>query len=541
MRRAYSGLAALFREELPPGVLDFDLITPHKDTYKTRLDPMGASFHSEARPWCDTHDTSTLKKVLGEMAEIVEQSPERFRVRVRFDMKDEAAADAYRKHCEGFAKGCSVGFNPVESHLEVPKDGQECPACSGAGKQDGFDCFQCFSTGNADATLVYDKYTILEGSSCATPSNPMALCVRSIQDGLSAAKRQMATGGVVPKAVLIHDRNDGPETLLPIAGTASHHLQRDASFPFNSGVFPMKPEHRGFYRYMVGDEMRLAGDYMDLMATSEGEARKALRSFAQGCMSRAISMTRMISDSMAEGHEDVIEDVSLISQMMRQAPAALNDAELAKEWEACQRAALPHAEQTFTDVGRKLAKDPAELRVTWAAMKRVNEKHKEMLSQQRTSAAKTEESERRSLVLEIAASETGLDPGTEAEMFGFDSIGYERDGKANVRASKPWSLEAIRRYQLQVQGQVAQVVRTAELRTTIGTTSLETTLKPAQPERNAQVTQPLAAFINEISKRTGADAAKVMAVAQRGANPGLAFTEDGMTKRISEIHAKRSA
>jgi hypothetical protein len=534
MRRAYS-VGNAFYKDLPEGVLDFDLVTPHRDTYKTRLDPMGASFHSDARPWMDTHDTSTVKNVLGEMAEVVEQSPERFRVRVRFDMQKPDAAEAYRQHKEGFVKGCSIGFDPIvgHTHVEEPESGERCAQCAGRGAVEGGDCVSCFGTGNADAVLVYDKYHVLEGSSCAAPSNPMALCVRAIEDARAAKSERKAA-----ESAHNHPKQHVPEQKQRSAGNG---------FAFESGIFPMmKPEHRGMYRYAIGDHMRMAGDHLDMMgATDHLELRKFHRDAAQASMTRASNMCRMIMDSMAEGHEDAPADAQMISSMMRSAPEGA-DAEIAAEWQACQRAALPHAAQTWSDVGKRLAKSPAELRTAFAAMKTVESAHKRMLGEQRAAAAKTEDSDRQKLVLELAGSDVGLEPALEAEMLGFDAVGYERGSAKNVRSAAPWTLEAIRTFKLQVQGAVAQVTRTAPLKTIDAAGHVraaeENTLQPGNPDRGAQLPGPLGALIDELAKRTGADPLKVRAAAQRSAQPNTAFVENSMTARISEVHAKtRSA
>lgn len=534
MRRAYSDAAAFYAESLPEGVLDFDLVTPHRDTYKTRLDPMGAMFHSAARPWCDAHDTSTVKNVLGEMAEVVEQSPERFRVRVRFDMADQSAADAYRKHKEGFLKGCSVGFDPIEgaTHIEEPEAGERCARCNGRGAMGGDDCISCFGTGNADAVLVYDKYYVLEGSSCAAPSNPMALCVRAIEDARAARKPSKQT----EKSAESRPDNH-PD-----------HVRNAASsnFAFTSGVFPMKPENRAHHRYMIGDHMRMAEDHLGAMAaTDHPEERKFHRDASMGCMRTAMHLARMVADSMAEGHEDAPEDAQMIGAMMRACPVK-DDAEIGAEWAAAQRATIPFGTSTWADIGKKLAKDPIELRTAFASMAAVNAAHKKMLSEQRSAAKATEESDRQKLVLELAASEVGLEPALEAQMLGFDAVGYERGSAKNARSAEgAWPLEQIRTYKLQVQGAVAQVTRTAPLKTVTPSGEVraaqETTLQQGNVDRGAQVAGPLGAFIDELAKRTGADPAKVRAAAANGSAPNRAFLENSMTARISEVHAKRSA
>lgn len=576
LRRAYYLTApAAAAEELPLGVLDFDLVTPHRDNYGTVLEPMGAEFHSEARPWLDTHQSGSVKNVLGAMTSVVEQSPERFRVRVQFNMDKPDAAQAYRDHKAGFLKGCSVGFDPVEGATRVDVgNGPPCEHCK-KGMTEFGPCGSCFGTGVEGATLVYERYKVLEGSSCATPSNPMALCVRAAQDGIKARKI-VAFSGENPYMAAVHHsgwdivEEDAFLAMFPTAKAmtlaeletavekfnaarstryhvisfarkislrlaAYHPSQRDASatnFAFTPGVFNMKPEHRMHHRYMIGDHLGMAEGHMRLMGEMEQpEARKFHRDAAMSCMSRAMSMSRMLIDSMAEGHEDAPEDAALVASMVRSAPAG-TDEEMAKEWAACQRAALPHAEQTWAEVGQKLAKTPADLRVRFAAMTTVEAAHKKMITEQRSAVAKTEESDRKALVLEIADGPAGLDPGLEAEMFGFDPVGYERDGKANVRSGRPWSLERIRTFRLQVEGAVAQVTRTAQLRDAKTGEAKTGDLVPPTPQTRTATDPALDGAFQLLAQRGGVPVEKIRAMASQGSRG--AVTDNAMSARLTE-------
>jgi len=532
MRRAYSFFAPVKGETLPEGVLDFDLVTPHRDTYGTRLDPMGAEFHSEARPWLDTHASGSVRNVLGDMVQVVEQSPERFRVRVRFNMDKQIAAETYADHVRGFLRGCSLGFDPIEGATRVELgEGGDCEGCGGEGETKWGPCGQCFATGVAGSTLVYERYKIREGSSCATPSNPMALCVRAAEDGLRAAQR----AGITKLAHLAPPQQVGPKTTWTTSSTIT---KRDAQpFAFTTGVFKMlTPELRDQIRWSISDQMRSAGDALAMMAATSDESLRAFfKECARGCMKTALGMVNLMTASIDEmgGHADAAQDVALFNSMMRAAPEKLGDEEMAKEWAACQRACLPHAEQTFADVGGKIAKTPAELRTKFAAMQTVEAAHKRMLSEQRSAAAKTEDSERQKLVLEIAASDAGLEPGLEAEMLGMDPVGYVRGSVENKRASRPWSLEQLRTFKIQVAGAVAQVTRTAPLRSGDGTAPPSVLAPPPAARETRSADPALDGVFAMMARRGGLDVERLRSAAA-GIRPGATVESSTMNDRLAE-------
>lgn len=543
LHRAYSPTQTPKAQEAP-GCLLFDLITPELDTYNTRLDPMGAVFHSEARPWQDCHDTESCAKTIGEMIEVVEQSPERLRVKVRFDMAKPEAAEVYRQHVEGFVKGCSVGFDPIEWHIE---EGQVvCAQCVAGELSGGRACPTCLGTGFADSFVCYDRYYVLEGSSCSVPSNPRALLVRTIEDAFQAKyakfsgesnydavvhhmswdiEEQEAFDAMFPDAQqmgvaeldaavqkfaestkrsrrwarehfatqLLHQRakkNPKTEERAPAADARAVPLPSPTAtqitpFGTNYGVrTTMKPEHRAAHRYMMGDHMRLAEDHLGMHgATEHPEHRKFHREAAIGCMQRAHGMMRMIADSMAEGHEDAPQDAALIGGMMRKVEGV--DADLATQWDACQRACLPYAGRTFGDVARSAgAKDPDELAQVMATQKTIAAKYTAEVRKQAAAARATEESERLRLVAQLAASEAGLEPGLEAEIMGCDPVGYVRGAKENVRRGAPWTLDMIRRHQTAVEGAVAQVTRTAPLHDAKTGATVTGNLQPAEVKRS---------------------------------------------------------
>ena len=545
LHRAYSPTQTPKAQEAP-GCLLFDLITPELDTYNTRLDPMGAVFHSEARPWQDCHDTESCAKTIGEMIEVVEQSPERLRVKVRFDMTKPEAAEVYRQHVEGFVKGCSVGFDPIEWHTE---EGQVvCGQCVAGELSGGKACPTCLGTGFADSFVVYDRYYVLEGSSCSVPSNPRALLVRTIEDAFQRAKKpskppmviqtlifEKADGWTEAKAVKWakdHDYETGVDETstsfrlrqrdpgdfaasslktveLPNSGGVKaimgHVKEGERAAPADARAVPlpspvatqvtpfgtnygvrttMKPEHRAAHRYMMGDHMRLAEDHLGMHgATEHPEHRKFHREAAMGCMQRAHGLMRMIADSMAEGHEDALQDAALIGGMMRKVEGV--DADLAAQWDACQRACLPYAGRTFGDVARSAgAKDPDELAQVMATQKTIAAKYTAEVRKQAAAARATEESERLRLVQQLAASEAGLEPGLEAEIMGCDPVGYVRGAKENVRRGAPWTLDMIRRHQTAVEGAVAQVTQTTQLRDAKTGATVTGTLQPAEVKRS---------------------------------------------------------
>lgn len=447
LHRAYSPTQTPKVQDTP-GHLLFDLITPELDTYNTRLNPMGAVFHSDARPWQDCHDTESCSKTIGEMIEVVEQSPERLRVKVRFDMSKPEAAEVYRQHVEGFVKGCSVSFDPIEWHTE---EGQvTCTACNAGVLSGGKACPTCLGTGYADSFVCYDHYYVLEGSSCSVPSNPRALLVRTIEDAFQKGKQK-------PKRTAAVDARAVP---LP-----SPTVTQITPFGTNYGARTiMKSEHRAAHRYMMGDHMRLAEDHLAAHgATEHPEHKKFHREAAMHSMQRAGGLMRMVADSMAEGHEDAPQDAAMIGGMMRKAPEG-TDADLATQWDACQRTCLPFVGRTFGDVARSAgAKDPDELARTMATQKTIANKYTVEVRKQAAQVRATEESERLRLVTALAASEAGLEPGLEAQIMGCDPVGYTRGAAANVRKGLPWTLDMIRRHQTEVEGAVAQVTRTASL------------------------------------------------------------------------------
>ncbi len=450
LHRAYSPTQTPKAQDVP-GHLLFDLITPELDTYNTRLDPMGAVFHSEARPWQDCHDTESCAKTIGEMIEVVEQSAERLRVKVRFDMGKPEAAEVYRQHVEGFVKGCSVGFDPIEWHTE---EGQVvCAACVAGVLSGGKACPTCLGTGYADSYVFYDRYYVLEGSSCSVPSNPRALLVRTIEDAFQRAKNPAK---VEERAALVDAR------AVPLPSPVATEI---TPFGTNYGARTiMKPEHRMAHRHLMGDHMRAAEDHLALHgATEHPEHRKFHREAAMHSMQRAGGLMRMVADSMAEGHEDAPQDAAMIGGMMRKAPEGA-DADLVSQWDACQRTCLPYVGRTFGDVARSAgAKDPDELTRIMATQKTLASKYTVEVRKQATAARASEESERLRLVTQLAASEAGLEPGLEAEIMGCDPVGYVRGAKENVRRGLPWTLDNLRRHQTDVEGAVAQVTRTAPL------------------------------------------------------------------------------
>ncbi len=522
LHRAYSPTQTPNAQDAP-GCLLFDLITPEIDTYNTRLDPMGAVFHSKARPWQDCHDTESCAKTIGEMIEVVEQSPDRLRVKVRFDMGKPEAAEVYRQHVEGFVKGCSVGFDPIEWHTE---EGQVvCAACVAGVLSGGKACPTCLGTGYADSFVCYDRYYVMEGSSCSVPSNPRALLVRTIEDAFQRAKKPPMviqtlifekvddwteakavkwakahdyktsvdetstsyrlrqrdpgdfaagslktvelpnSGGV--KAVMGHLKEKDDRTTVTDARAVplpSPVATQITPFGTNYGArTTMKPEHRAHHRYMMGDHMRLAEDHLAAHgATEHPEHKKFHREAAMHGMQRAHGLMRMVADSMAEGHEDAPQDAAMIGGMMRKVEGI--DADLATQWDACQRSCLPYVGRTYGDVARSAgAKDPDELARVIATQKTLASKYTVEVRKQATAARATEESERLRLVTALAASEAGLEPGLEAEIMGCDPVGYTRGAKANVRKGLPWTLDNLRRHQTDVEGAVAQVTRTAPL------------------------------------------------------------------------------
>ncbi len=443
-------------EGLPEGVLLFTLTTPDRDTYKTRFNPEGAQFRP-AKPWLDTHDDGSCMHVIGKF-EPVYQGPDALRVNVSFDMADETAAAIYRKHKEGFLEGCSLRFEPLAYHVEEESDGSK--------------------------TLVYDKYEVLEGSSCGVPSNPQALMVRAagVAEDMTAA--------------LIAEIN--------VLKTRVYHPAQEVKPAM------IKPEHRSTYRYAIGDSLRAAHDHMDMCRVVEHpEHKKFHREAALAHMGHATHMTRMVADSIAEGHEDAPQDAALVGSMMRVAPLD----EMAKEWEICQRAALAYADRTWADVGKDSgAKDPSDLQVKLAAGKTTTDAYKRMLGEQRNVERKTENDDRLRLIGQLRASAAGLEPGLEAQMLGFDPVGYDSASKTNTRKGSAWTLDNIRRYQTEVDGAVTPIVRIAPLKgveTEAKITGAENIPAPAPHARSADFAAGLEAKLAEAARSTGMDLEKL--------------------------------
>lgn len=592
-RRAFS-TGKPEHEGLAEGELIFTLTTPDRDTYKTRFNPMGARFRP-AKPWLDSHDDGTAKNTIA-VFEPVYQGPDALRVKTRFDMKDPHAAEIYRKHVEGFLDGCSHRFDPIESHVEATGD-EPCTKCISGMTEDG-PCFACFGTGCADTTLVYDVYDILEGSSCAVPSNPNALMVRAagvIEDKAAAAIRSAKSTTIqtlifskdkFSKAEAVkwakeHDhktevdetedsyrlRQRDPDTMtgmktitltdgikavvghvkekrtaeggivekpvLAIVGTGDreHIVERNTRLD-NTPYAPvgpiapyhpigMKPEHRSHYRYAIGDHLRMAHDHMDMHRMSEHEPhRKFHREHAMHNMRAAGTMCRMLADEAAEGHDDALQDAGLVTSMMRACPVE-GDAEMAKEWETTQRSALPYADRTFADVCQEVgAKTPTDAMIRFATAKTTTEAYRKMLKRDNDTARATENSQRKELIESLRSSTAGLEPGLEAQMLGFDPVAYDPSKKDNVRKGQPWALDAIRRYQSDVEGQVTPIVRSAPLKTVAAVSA-----EPVNPSaaavpapantRSGQLAPELERKIAEASRANGTDPEKLRATMRR--------------------------
>ena len=446
MRRQFASSAAK-SDGLPHGVLAFDLVTGDLDTFKTRLRPEGARFRP-AKPWLDAHDSDSCGKQIGKIVD-VDQSTERLRVNVLFDLESEDAREVYRKHVDGFLDGCSVGFDPIAFHVE-DEDGQK--------------------------VLVYDEYWVLEGSSCPVPSNPQALLVRSAGGSDSARlKMEDALRATAQNTAQTAAQTTVQTTTEKASENRAHHLSADvrnvpnvsngsvpsAAFSQFTEPMKMKPEHRSHHRYMVGDSLRAAEDHMHAMGMhTKAEHRAYHRDAAAGCMERAMHMARMINDSIAEGHDDAAADAEMIGSMMRACPVA-DDAEMAKKWEACQRAALPHAAQTFHSAATVLGfTGPEDMIVSFRAAESVQAQYRKVLADQRATQNKTVEAERAKLVADLVSSAVGLSPALEAEMLGIDPMDREaavREKRSVKRKGQPWSVEQIRRYAMKVEGETSAI------------------------------------------------------------------------------------
>lgn len=607
MRRQFFTAHAL-SDGLVEGQLVFDLVTGDKDTFKTVLRPEGARFRP-AKPWLNAHDDKSCKKVIGRMAdEPLEQSTDRLRVLVNFDLESPEAAEVYRKHKAGFLEGCSVGFNPIKWHIE---------------EIDGED------------TLVYDEYDVLEGSSCAVPSNPMALMQRSADQAESArlklddalrAKRSAAaaaqaavvqfsgetpydaamhhagfdmeeedlllslypgahrfTLGQLEEALASFDKRFTRKTGKPSmvtqslifskerfktadaakAGAKDHgfkshavdetedsfrlrqrepsdfaegslrtitltdgvqavqgHLKSSravraavaraaaahAAAPNTRAAAPvepastfdvrdihhpkaetqgktsqMKPEHRSLHRYMIGSSLGRAADHMEAMGAFP--AGHEHRAYHRGCAERAMDdashMTRMVMDSLEEGHDDAAADAEMIGSMIR-ACAVKDDEALAKRWETCQRAALAFASTTWRDAGKQIGvASPDDLITQIRAHEAVAAQHKKLLAQHRSAEQASVAAERSELVKGLV-SKGLVSPALEAEMLGFDPADPKRERKS---ARGAWAPERIRRFAMQVEGALPEIVtRAVPLVTTDGKQVPQSDFVPGVPD-----------------------------------------------------------
>lgn len=555
MRRQFFTAHAL-SDGLAEGQLVFDLVTGDKDTFKTVLRPEGAKFRP-AKPWLDAHDDKSCKKVIGRMSdEPLEQSADRLRVLVNFDLECPEAAEVYRKHKAGFLEGCSVGFDPISYHIE-DVDGEE--------------------------TLVYDEYWVLEGSSCAVPSNPMALMQRSadqtesarlkLDDALRAAKASMVTqtlifskerfktadaakewakdhgfkapavdetensfrlrqrepGEFVEGSLRTISLTDGvqavqghlkssrsaasplgqpntPEVSAPIAPEASasaapvsstraieavepastfavrepagiHHPQTETQ----GKKLPMKPEHRSLHRYMIGSSLGRAADHMEAMgAFPAGHEHRAYhRACAERAMDDASHMTRMVMEGIEEGHDDAAADAEMIGSMIR-ACNVEGDEALAKRWETCQRSALAYASTTWREAGKQIGvSSPDDLVTQIRAHEAVAAQHKKLLAQHRSVEQANVSAERAELVKGLVGK--GLvSPALEAEMLGLDPADPKRERRSKLG---PWSPERIRRFAMQVEGALPEIVtRAAPVVTTEGKVAPQSDFVPGVPD-----------------------------------------------------------
>jgi HK97 family phage prohead protease len=453
MRRQFFTTHAL-SDGLAEGQLVFDLVTGDKDTFKTVLRPEGARFRP-AKPWLDAHDDKSCKKVIGRMAdEPLEQSADRLRVLVNFDLESPEAAEVYRKHKAGFLEGCSVGFDPIRWHIEVI-DGED--------------------------TLVYDEYDVLEGSSCAVPSNPMALMQRSadqaesarlkLDDALRAKRAAASVAAVTARAAVPVE----PASTFDVRDI--HHPKAETQ----GKTSQMKPEHRSLHRYMIGSSLGRAADHMEAMAAfpSGHEHRAYHRGCAERAMDDASHMTRMVMDSLEEGHDDAAADAEMIGSMIR-ACSVKDDEALAKRWETCQRAALAFASTTWRDAGRQIGvASPDDLITQIRAHEAVAAQHKKLLAQHRSAEQANVSAERTELVKGLVGK--GLvSPALEAEMLGLDPADPKRERKS---ARGAWAPERIRRFAMQVEGALPEIVtRAAPLVTTDGKQMPQSDFVPGVPD-----------------------------------------------------------
>ena len=503
--------AAVSKKEAPEGHIWFDLVTPDLDTFKTRLRPEGGRFRSEARPWLDAHNQSSCRNQIGKMVDSALGTNENgpvFQVLVWFDLADPNAAEIYRKHntlaSDGkpLLAGCSVGFDPISKHIEIPHGAMPCALCD-SGMHGDKVCIKCRGTGYEGAELIYDEWAILEGSSCSVPSNPTAL-MRSAADAFSdtleaaEAKRQLPVKG-------------SPQT--------PHHPKTETAEVSVKKGTPMKPEHRSAHRQMVGNALFNAEDHMRAaadMGEEFPEGKEFHEKEAAGAMKRAATMCRMIHDSMKAGHEDAPEDAAMTANMVRSAPKGVSE-ELAKEWASCQRAALPFADTTFAAAAAQIgAKSPRDLVVQHRTNEQIIKLYNTGKAQERKAALDAEQRVCGELIDTLRRSPAGLEPGLEAEMLGLDPA----DPSGKTRMGKPWTSEELRRMVVRLEGVAPVVTRPSEIRSAETTTEGAAPVVPAQPpqrpsQQAAGVDPAVAAFLADSARRTGADATVMQRAAQR--------------------------
>lgn len=486
---------AIADKEAPAGHKWFDLVTSKLDSFKTRLLPSGGRFHSEARPWLDSHNQSSCRHQIGKMVEhtlgVDSKGDDVFQVLVWFDLADPNAAEIYRKHntlaSDGkpLLAGCSVGFLPIRKHIEVPPGSPPCPQCKPG--QANQVCRECRGIGYLNAELVYDEWTIMEGSSCPAPSNPTAL-MRSATDAAFDTFEAVEAKKAVP----------------------SHHLHKKGS--------TMKPEHRAAHRNLIGNSLYCAEDHMRA-AADMGDEFPEHRSFheleARSAMNRACAMTRMVMDSMKAGHEDAPEDAALVGNMVRSAPKNTSE-ELAKEWDFCQRAALPYADVTFAQAAHQIgAKSPRDLIVQARTNEQIIKLYNTGKAQERKAAQNAEAALCGQLIETLRRSAAGLEPGLECEMLGLDPS----DPKRETRSGKPWTSEELRRMVVRLESEAPVVVRPTEVRSVEveGATPVIPAAKPERPTAaGAPAVDPaVAAFLADSARRTGSNATTMLSVAQK--------------------------
>lgn len=462
-------------DNAPENHLWFDLVTGERDTFKTRLNPAGARFHSEARPWLDTHFDKSAAKVIGNMVDS-RLADNLFQVLVKFDSEDPEAMKIYDKHKRGIVRGCSVGFLPIpgKSYVKIEDDGQK--------------------------TIVYDEFYILEGSSCGVPSNPTAL-MRSADDAITQLS------GETPYDALINDKaldiveEEAFLQQFPGAKTASKEELLDAFVAFKRGsttrsagaavkptpskiatrdaltvgaipskVFSttvqgkqMTPEQRAMHRAMIGETLRAAEDHMAARAAMAEfpEHQEFHAGEARAAMTRCGAMCRMVHNALHEAGEptpDIAPNDAKVGALMRSAAPAGTDAELAKEWDVCRRSAALYGDLTFRDVGERIAKSPKELRVKWTAATAIEALHRKALAEKRN-AAETLEMQQRTAIIEELKAGPGLEPAIECEILGLDPS----DPTRQTRSGEPWSLTDLQTLRTQLIGAATVLTRTASL------------------------------------------------------------------------------